>query len=402
MVTKLAEDYIEALAKELDINDNRYEQAQNRYHSLGKWLDRDASLVRNFSPSVYAQGSFALGTVIKPYTDNEEYDIDVACELKRLSKSEVTQEELKNLLGEEIESYRRAHSMKKELVEKRRCWELGYADGAQFHMDIVPALPNEEGVRLLLEKRNLNTQWVETAIGITDNEENKYRTITDDWPRSNPKGYQQWFKSRIAILQERKKVKLAESIRCSVEDIPDYRVKTPLQLSIMILKRHRDMMFADDQTNQAPISIIITTLAGHAYEGEEKIVDALNSILSKMNNFIQWDGQKYIIQNPSDPSENFADKWEEYPERKDAFFRWRKQAYEDFSAVTGQYSRKEITKTLAPYIGRNLLERVEIHIDANEPKSLLKSASAAPAATVAAEPSFGSEPRIPTKPKGFA
>jgi hypothetical protein len=402
MVTKSAQDYLEALAEELDISETRYDQAHDRYHSLGRWLNRDASPIKQYAPNMYAQGSFALGTVIKPSTDAEEYDVDVACELKLLSKSKFTQKQLKDMLGEEIEAYRRANSMKKPLVEKRRCWELGYADGAQFHMDVVPALPNKEGVRLFLEQRSLDTKWVETAIGITDNERDNYSVITDDWPRSNPKGYLQWFKSRITLQLERKKIELAEAIHASVEDIPDYRVRTPLQSAIMILKRHRDMMFAEDHTNSAPISIIITTLAGHSYEGEETIADALFSILSKMNSFIQWDVQKYVIQNPSDPSENFADKWEEYPERKDAFFRWQEQACKDFRAVADQYSRKVITKTLSPHIGRELAERVENRTGVSEPGSLLKGASAASAATVAAEPSFGSEPRIPTKPKGFA
>jgi hypothetical protein len=36
-------------------------------------------------------------------------------------------------------------------------------------------------------------------------------------------------------------------------------VKTPLQQAVQILKRHRDMMFADDPEHK-PISVIITTL----------------------------------------------------------------------------------------------------------------------------------------------
>lgn len=402
MVTKSAQDYLEALAEELEISETRYDQAHDRYQSLGKWLNRDVSSIKQYVPSIYAQGSFALGTVIRPYTDAEKYDVDVACELKRLSKSEFTQEQLKNLLGNEIEAYRRANNMIKPLKEKRRCWELDYADGAQFHMDIVPALPNAEGVRMLLEQRSLDTQWVDTAIGITDNEADNYTDITEDWPRSNPKGYLQWFKSRMAILLEQRKSELAKAMHANVEDIPDYRIRTPLQSAIMILKRHRDMMFADDHTNSAPISIIITTLAGHSYEGEEKIADALFSILSKMDSFIQYDGQKYVIQNPSDPSENFADKWEEFPERKNAFSRWLEKARLDFQSVADLYSRQIITETLSPYIGHQLAERAKSRAGVSGPGSLLKGASAASAASVAAEPSFGSEPRIPTKPKGFA
>lgn len=404
MVTKTAQNYIKALAEELEISESRYDQTHRRYRAVGEWLNRDASSVKEFAPAVYAQGSFAFGTVIKPYTEEEEYDVDAVCELKQLSKSQLSQKQLKELVGQEIESYRQANSMHKPLNERRRCWTLSYADEAQFHMDIVPALPNGAGVRLLLEQKGLDAQCAGTAISITDNETGNYAVVTDDWPRSNPKGYLQWFRSRMSILLERRKAELAKKVHANVEDIPDYRVRTPLQSAIMILKRHRDMMFAGDQTNRCPISIIITTLAGHSYQGEEQIGDALFSILSRMDSdeFIHWNNGKYVIPNPSDPLENFADKWEQFPERKDAFFEWLAQARQDFHAARNQYSRKEITETLSPRIGSDLAKRAEGRSADVGQQSLLKESSAASAASMAAKPSFGNEPRIPTKPKGFA
>ena len=39
---------------------------------------------------------------------------------------------------------------------------------------------------------------------------------------------------------------LAESRQAQVEDVPEYKVKTPLQQAIQILKRHRDIMFVKD------------------------------------------------------------------------------------------------------------------------------------------------------------
>src|SRR5690606_2935662 len=102
-----------------------------------------------------------------------------------LGKMQSTQQQLKAMLGVEIETYRRSKGMVKPLHEGRRCWTLNYADGAQFHMDVVPALPNGTAVRKLLETYQLDATWTGTAIGITDNERHDYRQITDDWPRSN-------------------------------------------------------------------------------------------------------------------------------------------------------------------------------------------------------------------------
>ena len=154
---------------------------------------------------------------------------------------------------------------------------------------------------------------------ITDIESPVYHALSDDWQRSNPKGYAEWFKLRMRDVFERRRKMLAESMKASVEDIPDYKVRTPLQSAIMILKRHRDGMF-EKRYDERPISIIITTLAAHAYNGEDKIADALYSILARMDSFIKYDGYRYIISNPSDPFENFADKWPQHPEREAAFF----------------------------------------------------------------------------------
>ena len=50
------------------------------------------SFLSNFSPNIYVQGSFALGTAIKPIMD-DEYDVDVVC-LLQLTKTKVSQDVL--------------------------------------------------------------------------------------------------------------------------------------------------------------------------------------------------------------------------------------------------------------------------------------------------------------------
>lgn len=311
------ERFLQAMAEELAIPESRYEQAERSYKSLGDWFHRPESTVRNFDPTAYVQGSFRLGTAIRPINDSEEYDVDSVCELKKLAKGDLTQFDLKQLLGYEIKAYHDAKGMTKPVEEGRRCWVLSYADGAQFHMDIVPALPNGMEQRLLLERAHFDVRWADTAIAITDREVPTYRQKTYDWPRSNPKGYGEWFKSRMAVVLARRKRELVESLRqrgvtASVEQLPDFRVRTPLQAAVMILKRHRDNMFAQE-ADLKPISVIITTLSGHAYVQEDTIAGALFSILNGMDRYIQHDGSKFIIPNPTDPFENFADKWEKEP-----------------------------------------------------------------------------------------
>lgn len=400
-VTSIAKNYLESLAEELEISDTRYEQAEERYQSLGRWLNRDASTLKKYGPTVYVQGSFGLGTVIKPLHADVEYDIDAVCELKLLDKSHLPQATLKTMVGNEIESYRRAQNMPKPLRDGRRCWTLYYADGAQFHMDIVPALPNGRDVRLLLENRGRDASRAGTAIAITDNERLDYSQMTEDWPRSNPKGYVAWFKERMRAQLELRKRALAEAVKASVEGIPDYRVRTPLQSSIMILKRHRDIMYVKDELNCCPISIIITTLAAHAYQGEAEIADALLSVLTDMEDYILRDASgRAVIANPSDPLENFADKWSEFPEREEAFYRWLRQAQRDFAEAAGLADRQAIAATLSEHVGHELAKRAADR-SATKPSGLLRAATGA-AAGAASTPSFGNTARTPTKPKGFA
>jgi hypothetical protein len=398
-LTHQAEEYLSALAEELEIPESRYDQAVESYKSLGAWFHRPASTVRDLGPDVFVQGSFRLGTAIRPLNEAEQYDVDSVCELKKLSKSHVTQSELKELLGDEIKAYRVAKNMAKPVRPGRRCWVLEYADGAQFHMDIVPALSNAKGQRLLLEARGLDTRWAGTAIAITDNEERNYFIRSEDWPRSNPRGYAEWFRGRMAGVFEKRRRTLAESRRASVESIPDYKVRTPLQSAIMILKRHRDIMF-NGRSDVRPISIIITTLAAHAYNGEETIGRALVSILGRMDQFVGHDGKKFIIWNPTDPLENFADKWEEHPERAEAFQQWLSRARNDFQQAAAIATSNAVADRLASGMGRLLTEKAEARSAQRQYSrpALLRSPSAASATPLA----FPQEPRIPTKPQGFA
>lgn len=406
-ITKQAEAYLEALAKALEIPPARYEQAERSYNSLGDWLHRDDSSVRDFDPDVFVQGSFRLGTVVRPLSEGEEYDVDCACSLRSLDKSKLSQFALKEMLGEEIKLYRKSKGIQKRVHEGRRCWRLEYADDAQFHMDIVPCIPNSESLRLLLEARNLDAKFADTAIAITDNEEPNYHGITDDWPRSNPHGYAEWFKSRMGDVFIRRREQVlnemrAEGVTASVEDIPTYRVRTPLQSAIMILKRHRDSMFEDNPTDK-PISIIISSLAAHAYGGEETIGYALLSILSRMQDAIEHDGTKYVIKNPTDALENFADKWEEHPERAKAFFDWLEQAREDFATAGRLVEHRRMSSVLASRMGRNVTDQANDALLLSQPStsSLLKATGAASASS-APNVSFADEPRKPKKPDGFA
>lgn len=339
------EDVLEAIAEAIDIPDHLNEVARDRYQSIGNWLDRDASTIKQYDPEISPQGSFLLGTVIRPIGDLDTYDIDLVCRLNA-TKQDFSMAELKKAVGAEIIGYATAHRMEKEPEDGRRCWTMEYADDASFHMDILPSLPDEATYRVLMEKSDnvalATDQGIrEQAIAITDKTHPKYSVRCDEWPVSNPKGYGIWFQSRQseAVLTRKRAIMETDRVYASVDDVPDYKVKTPLQRAIQLLKRHRDTMFNGD--DDKPISIIITTLSAHAYNGEQTIGEALRSILKNMHMYIEDEGGVKWVANPVNPMENFADKWLEAPEKEKNFFSWLEKARRDFGLylTANVYSR---------------------------------------------------------------
>ena len=348
---------LEAIAAALDISESHYTQIVKRYKSLSAWLERDESVVTRYNPEIYPQGSFSLGTVTKPISGAEEYDIDLVSELG-LQKTEISQEKLKQLVGNEIKSYARANNMHSQWEESRHCWTLNYADGAQFHMDILPAIPDAEMFKLHLKSKGHSPSSLsDFAIAITDNTLPSYSQIAPDWPRSNPKGYAEWFRSR---MRKRANAIRKSLIQKQIDDLPDYKVKTPLQQSIQILKRHRDIWFAKNQSaydeKAKPSSIILTTLAAHAYYNEGDLQQTLLKILTQMPHYIEYyNNGVTLIRNPVNPFENFAAKWQEHPIRKASFMDWLKQVQLDLTEALELNDIQSVEKSLKSYLGEQVI-----------------------------------------------
>ena len=356
------DDVLEEIADALDIPPSKFEEAKDRYQSIGDWLGRDESTLSEYDPAISPQGSFLLGTVTRPLNDAEEYDVDLVCLLKS-SKAEFTQKSLKEAVGHEVALYAKARNMAKRPEEGRRCWTLHYADDAQFHMDVLPALPDAQRYQIMLRQHGYGTlagdpALTGQAIAITDKTLPQYAQHTEDWPQSNPMGYAAWFRSRMSVqLTERKKAFVkAQRDTASIGDIPDYKVKTPLQRAIQLLKRHRDFMF-ESNGDHKPISIIITTLSAHSYNEEPTISAALQSILTGMDQHIEYRGDEAWIANPVNPEENFADKWAEEPSKRENFYNWLEQARHEFALYLRASPFDAVPEVLKEGLGADLVDR---------------------------------------------
>ena len=321
---RTAAEALNEIAHALDVPPSKYQEAHEHYHAVGQWLDAEDSDLRPYRPEIFAQGSFALGTAIKPVGDSE-YDVDAVC-LLQIVQEDVSQRELKEMVGRRLKSHGKYREMVNPDCGGRRCWTLQYADGSKFHLDILPAIPDQS----MATASSVNgSKYHAHAIHITDS------TTWDNphapWPKSNPKGYAEWFRERMSVVLNEELRKHASIKKANVAEIMEYEVRTPLQRLVQILKRHRDERFGDDE--HKPISIVITTLAALAYENEGDLATALTNVIPKMRGFVTERNGVYWVQNPVNHHENFADRWILEPKKREFLFSWLDAVERDYLEI---------------------------------------------------------------------
>jgi len=344
-------------ASKLDISPSKYRQAIERFQSIQTYLTEGEYQDATGQPEIYLQGSFKLGTEIRPYKDSKDadYDIDIVCRLEH-EKEKTTADVVKHQVGDHLKEHGTYSKMLDD--EGKRCWTLNYAeqDGIGFHMDILPSVQEEWNTFS-------DHYWHRSAIAVTNqnSEDNSY-----NWTTSNPKDFAEWFydknKATFDSVKLDQKQLLFESYRqdglfTDRDSIPNIHVKTSLQRAIQLLKRHRDVRFCHHENEKyKPISMIITVLATQAYRNESTIYETLGNLVDtfsrhadQMQPTFRFDeaiaNSSYTlitrradgtwnIPNPTNYGENFADKWhEDNHARAKAFFKWVTWVKDDFTNI---------------------------------------------------------------------
>lgn len=293
----------QVLANSLNVSDTTTQEIVSSYEAVGSYL---GNLEEDLNIKISPQGSMALGTMIKPLISdkNGEYDVDLVCQLT--NGNNLSDAEVKQIVGKRLKESSRYSQMMDS--EGKRCWTLNYAD---FHMDVLPCTP----------KLSIETS---TAIRIT---EKKHKDVYESGI-SDPKGYLEWFTRKMRHVYTEALQNYAALEKVEVEKVRLYNLRTPLQMAIQILKRHRDIMF--EGKKHRPASIIINTLAARAYNGESNVYDAVCNIIESMENYITKNEYDELqVLNPTLRQENFADRWITEPKRQDAFFIWLKKVKKD-------------------------------------------------------------------------
>ena len=265
-MTKNNQEFSQFLKDEVDLNKSRLDRLETAVGGVNGYLKDNLPGYQTME----RQGSYALDTLIKPVDDNDEYDADIQIVMNPNPKWEPKDYVLaiNRTLGNN-----QTYADKRRL--KTRCVTIDYA--GDFHLDVVP--------RVTIKGRHY----------VCNRHENKFEETDGD-------GYREWFngKNRITGGNLKKVVKLLKYLR-------------------------------DHKNSFTAKSILLTTLAGYMIRESDKgtaavstVADTLETVLSRMDNYLQQHSNMPEIKNPVLSTENFNRHWDQ---RKYANFRNRVQSY---------------------------------------------------------------------------
>ena len=277
------------IARRIQLSPTNYRIAVERYETVDKWLQRDASPIARVFTRLYAQGSFAIGATIASRLKNDEYDIDVIAELS-LARDTPPADVLDLLFdamnGEEGSRY---HG---KVQRRTRCVTLEYED---MHLDITPAV--------LLPPQPDRTSVIFHAH--EDEPARRHRHIV-----ANPWGFAQWFEDMMPAVRE-----IVEAVlRKSSEPIPDQEEliqKSKTLIALQLLKRWRNKCY-DTRDGRAPPSVALAYwVATNAGTGQNLFSEFQAQADAMLSTFEAANAQNELVQvvNPKCDTDVLTDRW---------------------------------------------------------------------------------------------
>ena len=321
------DDLLERMTKGLQLDKSRYGRMIQSYEAVKNWIDDDEVFFKPFRYDVYPHGSVRTGTTVKPF-GSFEFDLDIVIHLLPGSITHTPARiyaELKRRLLE--------HGTYKEMIElKNRCIRLNYA--GDFHMDILPGVQE--------------SQWDNNRLKVPDRDLNA-------WVSSNPRGHADWFLQRANTVN---KTTLKRTLMAENLPVDDFDNKKPLQCGVQLIKRYRDLYFLKDDTYKTS-SIIITTLCGQLYTGEDSIFGTIDAIISKIISQVRISSGCIKVLNPVNADEDFTDKWEAEPAYYTAFKNFSEYLYVQWQKLKGNHGVIEESLVMKSLFGEDVVVRAQ-------------------------------------------
>ena len=252
-MTKSTNEFRTFLKDEVNLNQSRLDRLKTSVAAVNSYLVEHLLGYQ----AMERQGSWALGTLIKPVADNDEYDADIQIEMDYDSDWQP-----KDYVNEIHRTLKQNQTYADKLHRKPRCVTIDYA--GDFHLDVVPVV------------------IIDGIHHVCNRKDNKFE-------ETDGTGYRDWFnkKNRVTDGNLKRVVRLLKYLR-------------------------------DHKRNYSVKSILLTTLTGNTIdcpdEGTEEvstIADTLVTILEKMDEFLQQHPNMPTITNPVLPSEDFNRHWDQ-------------------------------------------------------------------------------------------
>lgn len=127
-------DILNRIGAKLQLDKTRKEKVLTSYNTLCNWISADENYFSKYDLEFYPQGSYKIGTTVKPLR-GEEFDLDFVLEIIGTWQKENPMQMIKYL-----ERRLREHETYSSMIEvKTRCIRINYAN--KFHIDILPDFP---------------------------------------------------------------------------------------------------------------------------------------------------------------------------------------------------------------------------------------------------------------------
>lgn len=311
------------VAKALELPPDLRNLANSHYRALGRHIESPASVLAQYRPEIYPQGSFALDTTNPPW-GRTEFDLDFVIELALYRGDPMTLLTLlRACVSENSEWAKRLELLKRGI-------RISYAN--QFHLDLIAGRPDLSGRQL------------PDSIEVPD------RRLSD-WTCSNPKGYRRWFEARCA-----QRLSLLVKAQAPLPPNEPAEEKAVLKLVAQLTKRHRDVEFQG--ADNAPRSIVLTTLAGVLYQGEATLYQGLCTFLQRLIAAVERNGTKPLsVYNPTNSEECFSESWIAKPQEYVVFVHWLYEFRDRVVALATLRGLEAIRDSLADLFGQEISQK---------------------------------------------
>ena len=268
-MTKNDTEFGEFLKNEVNLNPKRLERLKSGVRGITDCLKGQLTEFQTTEP----QGSYALGTLIKPVDDTDEYDVDI-----QVVMNPNPQWQPKDYIDAVYTALKADGNYANKIKIKTRCVTVDYA--GDFHLDVVPRI-TQNGKHYIFNR------------------------VKNECEETDGTNYRDWFNKQNRITGRK------------------------LKRVVRLLKYLRD-----HKNNYTAKSIMLTTLAAGVIEPSDKgteavstDADALVTVLTRMDAYLQKNPTMPEIRNPALPSETFNRHWDD-------------RRYANFRKMVNSHARK--------------------------------------------------------------